>query len=125
MLKPPVVYPMIFVIETRTEGDDRWKTFTKLFGSLLVFVYHCFDRIIISFCLRRAAWRKARLSASIHLQEHGTGPDVSDQRAEVSYPDPNHRILAHQTSRFTGPIILRVASLFRCTPPTGSMATKT
>jgi len=23
-------------------------TFTKLFGSLLVFVYHCFDRIVIN-----------------------------------------------------------------------------
>ena len=23
------------------------ETFTKLFGSLLVFVYHCFDRIVI------------------------------------------------------------------------------
>ena len=24
------------------------ETFTKLFGSLLVFVYHCFDRIVIN-----------------------------------------------------------------------------
>jgi len=23
------------------------ETFTRLFGSLLVFVYHCFDRIVI------------------------------------------------------------------------------
>jgi hypothetical protein len=27
------------------------ETFTKLFGSLLVFVYHCFDRIVINGCL--------------------------------------------------------------------------
>ena len=24
------------------------ETFTKLFGSMLVFVYHCFDRIVIN-----------------------------------------------------------------------------
>jgi hypothetical protein len=24
------------------------ETFTKLFGSLLLFVYHCFDRIVIN-----------------------------------------------------------------------------
>jgi hypothetical protein len=24
------------------------ETFTRLFGSLLVFVYHCFDRIVIN-----------------------------------------------------------------------------
>jgi hypothetical protein len=24
------------------------ETFTKLFGSLLIFVYHCFDRIVIN-----------------------------------------------------------------------------
>lgn len=49
------------------------------------------------------------------------------------YPtqDPNYRILAHQRSRFThyyfyvrdevlGPIIIRVASFSRSTPPTGS-----
>ena len=24
------------------------ETFTKLFGSLLVFVYHCFDRVVIN-----------------------------------------------------------------------------
>jgi len=23
------------------------ETFTKLFGSLLIFVYHCFDRVVI------------------------------------------------------------------------------
>ena len=26
------------------QGEDRWKT-DKLFGSLLIFIYHCCDRI--------------------------------------------------------------------------------
>ena len=51
------------------------------------------------------------------------------------YPtqDPNHRILAHRTSRFThyyfyirdevlGPVVIRVASFSRSTPRTGSTA---
>ena len=29
------------------------ETFCKLFGSLLAFVYHCFDRIVIQGYLRR------------------------------------------------------------------------
>ncbi len=36
------------------------ETFTKLFGSLLVFVYHCFDRIVINgyleYCPGRNWW---------------------------------------------------------------------
>jgi len=52
------------------------------------------------------------------------------------YPtqDPNHRILAHQRSRFThyyfyirdevlGPIVVRMASSSHFMPPTGSTAT--
>jgi hypothetical protein len=37
---------MILGIETSTEGGPM-ETFWKLFGSLLDFVYHCFDRIVI------------------------------------------------------------------------------
>ena len=33
--------------------------FTKLFGSLLVFVYHCFDRIVIHGYLERADTTRA------------------------------------------------------------------
>src|ERR1035437_9175306 len=29
-------------------GGRPVETFTKLFGSLLVFVYHCFDRVVIN-----------------------------------------------------------------------------
>jgi hypothetical protein len=39
------------VVETRSNGETPMELFTKLFGSLLVFVlvfvYHCFDRIVI------------------------------------------------------------------------------
>src|SRR5437660_588839 len=37
---------MIMGIETGT-GRGPMETFCKLFGSLLAFVYHCFDRIVI------------------------------------------------------------------------------
>jgi len=132
--------------------------FTKLFCSLLVFVYHCFDRIVINGYLKRVVptgsrwfifrsrgagipvvskevlkpadqryrnWveayhaiirphrvggkrvfaRKTMCSRAatdgeekdlwslLHLQEHGARPDISDQHAEVSTQDPNHRIL--------------------------------
>jgi hypothetical protein len=32
---------------TRVIGGRPMETFTRLFGSLLVFVYHCFDRIVV------------------------------------------------------------------------------
>jgi len=171
--------------------------FAQLFGNLLVFVYHCFDRIVINgylnglsrpeqvvhfvrevlgipvvdkevlsqrtndyqqwveayarnhsipiewagkacvkritFCLHCAAWKRGRLSASTSSSRAWNRAGrvtyiskliaVSNQRAEVSTQDPNHRILAHQTSRFThyyfyvrdeilGPILIRVASFF-------------
>src|SRR5215467_4375496 len=37
---------MILGVETSTEGGPM-ETFRKLFSSLLAFVYHCFDRIVI------------------------------------------------------------------------------
>jgi hypothetical protein len=32
------------------ENQEKWpmETFSRLFGSLLTFVYHCFDRIVIN-----------------------------------------------------------------------------
>jgi len=164
------------------------ETFTKLFGSLLVFVYHCFDRIVINGYLSGLS----RPEQVVHFVHEVLGiPVVSkevlsrrtgDYRNWVEafarnhriliewagkgirkekyvlpafgrmvkrnaygvyfifksmeqgrtfrisvpkYPtqDPNYRILAHQTSRFThyyfyirdevlGPIIVRVASFF-------------
>jgi hypothetical protein len=164
------------------------ETFTKLFGSLLVFVYHCFDRVVINGYLSglsrpeqvvhfvRAVlgipvvskevlsqrtndyqgWVEAYArNHKIPIEWAGKGVRKEDyvvpalRRMEKSkafgvyfifksmeqgrtfrisvpkYPtrDPNHRILAHQTSRFThyyfyirdavlGPIVVRVASFF-------------
>jgi hypothetical protein len=164
------------------------ETFTKLFGSLLVFVYHCFDRIVINGYLSGLS----RPEQVVHFVREVLGipvvsKDVLSQRTNdyrnwveafarnhripiewagkgvrkenhvlpslgrmvkrnacgvyfifksmeqgrtfrISVPkyptqDPNYRILAHQTSRFThyyfyirdevlGPIIVRVASFF-------------
>jgi hypothetical protein len=162
--------------------------FAKLFDSLLVFVYHCFDRIVIHGYLSGLS----RPEQVVHFVRHVLGvpvvsKEVLSQRTEdyrnwveayarnhkipvewaekglrkedhvlpalrrmekrgaygvyfifksmeqgrtfrISVPkyptqDPNHRILAHQRSRFThyyfyirdevlGPIIVRVASFF-------------
>ena len=164
------------------------ETFTKLFGSLLVFVYHCFDRIVINGYLNGLS----RPEQVVHFVREVLGipvvsKEVLSQRTNdyqnwveafarnhktpfewagkgirkedyvlpalrrmvhknafgvyfifksmeqgrtfrISVPkyptqDPNYRILAHQTSRFThyyfyirdqvlGPIIVRVASFF-------------
>jgi hypothetical protein len=123
--------------------------FTQLFGSLLAFVYHCFDRVVINGYLNGLSrpeqvvhfvrevlgipvvskevlsqrtidyrswveafarnhkipiqWagkgvrkedyvlpalrrmEKERVPRLLHLEEHGTGPHVPDQRAEVSH----------------------------------------
>jgi hypothetical protein len=39
---------MIMGVETSTEGGPM-ETFCKLFGSLLAFVYHCFDGSVANF----------------------------------------------------------------------------
>jgi len=164
------------------------ETFTKLFGSLLVFVYHCFDRIVINGYLNGLSrpeqvvyfvrevlgipvvskevlsqrtndyrnWVESYArNHKIPIEWAGKGVRKEDyvlpalrrmekknaygvyfifksmeqgQTFRISVPkfptqDPNHRILAHQTSRFThyyfyvrdpvlGPIIMRVASFF-------------
>jgi len=162
--------------------------FTRLFGNLLVFVYHCFDRIVINGYLRnlsrpeqvvyffrqvlgipivckevlskRTEEYKAWVEA--FARNHGIPVEWAEKgvrkedyvlpalrRMEkknsfgvyfifrsmeqgrtfrISMPkfptqDPNHRILAYQSSRFThfyfyvrdevlGPIVIRVASFF-------------
>src|SRR5712671_6104470 len=164
------------------------ETFTKLFGSLLVFVYHCFDRIVINGYLNGLSrpeqvvhfvrellgipvvskevlshrtndyqsWVEAfARNHKIPIEWAGKGVRREDyvlpalRRMEkrkaygvyfifksmeqgrtfrISVPkyptqDPNYRILAHQTSRFThyyfylrdevlGPVVIRVASFF-------------
>src|SRR5450755_1040614 len=164
------------------------ETFTKLFGSLLLFVYHCFDRIVINGYLsglsrpEQVVWffhevlgipvvSKEVLSQRTNdyrnwLEAYARNHGIPIQWAEkgvrkedyvlpalrrmekkdeygvyfifksmeqgrtfrISLPkyptkDPNHRILAHQRSRFThyyfyvrdevlGPIVIRVASFF-------------
>jgi hypothetical protein len=164
------------------------ETFTKLFGSLLIFVHHCFDRVVINGYLNGLSrpeqvvhfvhkvlgipvvckevlsqrtkeyqdWVEAYArNHKIPIEWAGKGVRKEDyvlpalRRMEkkkafgvyfilksmeqgrtfrISVPkyptqDPNHRILAHQTSRFThyyfyvhdevlGPIVMRVASFF-------------
>jgi len=164
------------------------ETFTKLFGSLLLFVYHCFDRIVINGYLSNLSrpeqvvyfFRQVlgipvvskevlsqrtndyRNWVEAFARNHGIAIEWAEKgvrkedyvlpalrRMEkrnafgvyfifrsmeqgrtfrISVPkfptnDPNHRILAHQRSRFThyyfyvrdevlGPIIVRVASFF-------------
>jgi hypothetical protein len=164
------------------------ETFTRLFGSLLLFVYHCFDRIVINGYLNglsrpeqvvhfvRAVLGLPMVSKEVlsqrtndyqnwvesYARNHkipiewaGKGVRKEDyvlpaqRRMEKrkafgvyfifksmeqgrtfritvpKYPaqDPNYRILAHQTSRFThyyfyvldqvlGPIVIRIASFF-------------
>jgi len=164
------------------------ETFTKLFDSLLLFVYHCFDRIVINGYLsglsrpEQVVWffhevlgipvvSKEVLSQRTNdyrnwleafARNHGIPMEWAEKgvrkedyvlpalrrmekkntfgvyfifksmeqgrtfRISVpKYPtkDPNHRILAHQRSRFThyyfyvrdevlGPIVIRVASFF-------------
>jgi hypothetical protein len=162
--------------------------FARLFGNLLVFVYHCFDRIVINGYLSGLSrpaqvvhfvrqvlgipvvskevlsqrtndyqgWVEAfARNHKIPIEWAGKGVRKEDyvlpalHRMEkkktfgvyfifksmeqgrtfrISMPkyptqDPNHRILAHQTSRFThfyfyirdevlGPVVIRVASFF-------------
>jgi hypothetical protein len=164
------------------------ETFTKRFGSLLVFVYHCFDRIVINGYLSGLSrpeqvvhfvrevlgipvvskevlsqrtndyqnWVEAcARNHKIPIEWAGKGVRKEDyvlpalrgmEKRKVfgvyfifksmeqgrtfrisvpKYPaqDPNHRILAQQTSRFThyycyirdevlGPVVIRVASFF-------------
>ena len=162
--------------------------FTRLFGDLLVFVYHCFDRIVINGYLSNLSrpeqvvyfFRQVlgipvvskevlsrrtndyRTWVEAFARNHGIPVEWAEKgvrkenyvlpalrRMEkknsfgvyfifrsmeqgrtfrISLPkfptqDPNHRILAHQTSRFThfyfyvrdevlGPVVIRVASFF-------------
>jgi hypothetical protein len=164
------------------------ETFTKLFGSLLVFVYHCFDRIVINGYLsglsrpeqvvhfvravlgipvvskeilsqrtndyrdwveayarnhkipvewaEKGTRKEDYVLPALHRMEKKSAYGVyfifksmeQGRTFRISVPkfptqDPNHRILAHQRSRFThyyfyirdavlGPIIMRVASFF-------------
>ena len=62
------------------------ETFTKLFGSLLVFVYHCFDRIVINGYLNGLS----RPEQVVHFVREVLGIAVDRITA-----------FSHQTSRFT------------------------
>jgi hypothetical protein len=164
------------------------ETFTKLFGSLLVFVYHCFDRIVIRGYLSglsrpeqvvyffrdvvgAAVVDKTVLSQRTEVYRNWVEAYAANHRIAIEWAeksvrkedyvlpylrrmvktngygvyfifksmeqgatfrssvpkfatkDPNHRILAHQRSRFThyyfyvrdevlGPMVIRVASFF-------------
>jgi hypothetical protein len=164
------------------------ETFTKLFGSLLVFVYHCFDRIVINgylsglsrpeqvvYFFRQVVGvpivDKSVLSQRTEVYRNWVEAYATNHRLPIEWAekgvrkedyvlthlrrmvkqnaygvyfilksmeqgatfritvprfrtqDPNHRILAHQRSRFThyyfyvrdevlGPMVIRVASFF-------------
>jgi len=47
-LKPSVVVSDDLVGKDENTGGRPVETFTRLFGSLLLFVYHCFDRVVIN-----------------------------------------------------------------------------
>src|SRR5271157_2726798 len=102
--------------------------FTRLFGDLLAFVYHCLDRVVIHGYLSGLS----RPEQVVHFVRQVMGTPVVSMEQGRTFrisvpkyptPDPNHRILAHQRSRFThyyfyirdevlGPIIVRVAGFF-------------
>src|SRR6267143_1597874 len=104
--------------------------FTQLFGDLLAFVYHCFDRIVIYGYLSGLS----RPEQVVHFfrQIYGVyfifksmeqGPSFRVSVPKYATKDPNYRILARQRSRFThyyfylrdetlGPMVMRVASFF-------------
>ena len=164
------------------------ETFTKLFGSVLVFVYHCFDRIVINGYLsglsrpeqvvyffrdvsgvtvvdksvlsertdgyrswveayarnhklpmewaekgvRKEDYVVPHLRRMVNTNTYGVyfifksmeqGATFRISVPKFPTQDPNHRILAHQRSRFThyyfyvrdevrGPLVIRVASFF-------------
>jgi hypothetical protein len=164
------------------------ETFTKLFGSLLVFVYHCFDRIVIrgylsglsrpeqvAYFFRQVVgvaavdktvlsqrtevyrnwveayarnhhmpieWAEKGVRKEDHVLAHlrrmarknaygvyfifksmEQGATFRSSVPKFPTQDPNHRILAHQRSRFThyyfyvrdavlGPMVIRVGSFF-------------
>jgi hypothetical protein len=164
------------------------ETFTKLFGSLLVLVYHCFDRIVINGYLsglsrpeqvvyffrdvggvpvidksvlsqrtgvyrnwveayahnhkipiewaekgvRKEDYVLPHLRRMVKKNAYGVyfifksmeqGPTFRSSVPKFPTQDPNHRILAHQRSRFIhyyfyvrdqilGPMVIRVASFF-------------
>ena len=180
--------PSVDGLATQRGSGRHMDLFAKLFDSLLVFIYHCFDRIVIHGCLSGLSrpeqvvyffhevlgipvvskevlsqrtndyrnwveafarnhkipieWAEKGLRKEDHVlpalrrmekreaygvyfifksMEQGRTFRISVPK----YPtqDPNHRILAHQRSRFThyyfyirdevlGPIIVRVASFF-------------
>jgi hypothetical protein len=100
--------------------------FTRLFGSLLVFVYHCFDRIVINGYLNglsrpeqvvhfvRGVRKENYVLPALRRMEKKNAYGVyfifmsmeQGRTFRISMPkyptqDPNYRILAHQMSRFT------------------------
>ena len=69
--------------------------FAKLFDSLLVFVYHCFDRVVI----HRYLSGLSRPEQVVYFFRQVIGVPVVSKEV-LSLPnfatqDPNHRILAH------------------------------
>src|SRR6202047_5380576 len=101
--------------------------FQKLFGELLLFVYHCFDRIVINGYLSGLS----RPEQVVHFFRQVLGVPIlskeliaqrtNDYQNWVEAFAANHHILAPQRSRFThyyfyiydqvlGPMVMRLAS---------------
>ena len=74
------------------------ETFTKLFGSLLVFVYHCFDRVVIHGYLSGLS----RPGQVVHFFHDVVGEPVIDKAVlsrrtnELSGSRPGHRHHNHR-----------------------------
>ena len=58
--------------------------FTKLFGGLLLFVYHCFDRIVINGYLSGLS----RPEQVVHFFRHYPAFGTISGKLEVSAPNP-------------------------------------
>jgi hypothetical protein len=58
------------------------ETFAKLFGSLLIFVCHCFDRIVINGYLRGLS-RPEQVAASVELRGAAQRPPTRSTKRRV------------------------------------------
>jgi hypothetical protein len=75
------------------------ETFRKLFGSLLLFVYHCFDRIVIQGYLPLLT----RPEHIVHFfrDVHEVYPITKEALPKYPTDDPHYRIVSRQRSRYT------------------------
>ena len=79
------------------------ETFTKLFGSLLIFVYHCFDRVVIHGYLSGLS----RPGQVVHFFHDVVGEPVLTRQfcraGPMSFRDGLRRTPGIRASRLNGP----------------------